>query len=289
MATDSEIFANVFASITGIDITLEENAWAKDLWNVAAPIIDSEQIQPGDPLIYDLILADEKAPQSYKDRFSAVTELKKKAPEMGMSVAEYLKQENQYKALLKSAGMENLANAKEIKKFFLNEVSYDEAASRINAAFGAIDSADEFTKQALSERFPTLNKADLAQGLLLGKEGTYEIEKKAAAAQVAGAGLSQGFRTTLTDEELVATGFGTSIQGREAARSAFAKTATEQAGLQQAARMFGGPSDIAKQSEKEALLGATSAEAKRLRSQARSQFGGQTGIVTGSLSKKKQV
>jgi hypothetical protein len=208
---------------------------------------------------------------------------------MAMTVASYLKQESQYKQLLKSAGMDNLANATEIKKFFLNEVSYDEAASRINAAFGAIDSADEPTKQALAERFPTLNKADLAQGLLLGKDGTYEIEKKATAAQVAGAGLSQGFRTTLTDEELVASGLGTSIAGRRAAQEAFGSVAAQQSGLQQAARMFGGPSDIVQQAEREAVLGATSTEAKRLRSQARSEFAGSTGIVTGSLGRKKQV
>lgn len=289
MATDSEIFAQQFAAVTGLDITAEENKWAYELYDVAFPIINSEQIEPGNTLLYDIILADDKAPQSYKDRFSAVTELKKKAPEMGMTVADYLKQENQYKQLLKSAGMANLANANEIKKFFLNEVSYDEAAGRINAAFGAIDSADEPTRQALAERFPTLNKADLAQGLLLGKEGTYEIEKKAAAAQVAGAGLSQGFRTSLSDQELVASGFGTSVTGRAAAREAFGKVAAEQTGLRQAARTFGGPSDIVQQAEKEAVLGQTSAEARRLRSQARAQFAGQTGIVTGSLSRKKQV
>ena len=289
MATDSEIFAQQFAAVTGLDITADENKWAYELYDVAFPIINSEQIEPGNTLLYDIILADDKAPQSYKDRFSAVTELKKKAPEMGMTVADYLKQENQYKQLLKSAGMDNLANANEIKKFFLNEVSYDEAASRINAAFSAIDSADEPTRQALAERFPTLNKADLAQGLLLGKEGTYEIEKKAAAAQVAGAGLSQGFRTTLTDEELVASGFGTSITGRTAAREAFGRVAAEQRGLEQAARTFGGPSDIIQQAEKEAVLGQTSAEARRLRSQARAQFAGQSGIVTGSLGRKKQA
>jgi hypothetical protein len=289
MATDNEIFALVFGSITGIDVNLAENSWAKDLWSVAAPIVNSGQIKSGDPLLYDLILADDKAPQSYKDRFSAVTELKKKAPEMGMTVADYLKQESQYKTLLKSAGMENLANSTDIKKFFLNEVSYDEAAGRINAAFSAIDSADEPTKRALAERFPTLNKADLAQGLLLGKEGTYEIEKKAAAAQVAGAGLSQGYRTTLTDEELVATGFGTSLAGRSAAREAFGKVAAEQGGLRQAASVFGGPSDIVQQAEREAVLGTPSGEAKRLRSQARSQFAGQSGITTGSLGRKKQT
>jgi hypothetical protein len=289
MATDSQTFAKIFGSITGINVSLPENSWAKDLWNIAAPIVNSGQIQSGDPLLYDLILADDKAPQSYKDRFSAVTELKKKAPEMGMTVAEYLKQENQYKQLLKSAGMDNLANANQIKKFFLNEVSYDEAASRINSAFGAIDSADEPTRKALAERFPTLNKADLAQGLLLGKDGTYEIEKKAAAAQVAGAGLSQGFRTSLTDEQLVASGFGTSLTGRKAAQEAFGKVAAEQTGLSQAARIFGGPSNIVQQAEKEAVLGQTSTEARRLRSQARAQFAGQSGITTGSLGRKKQT
>jgi hypothetical protein len=289
MATDSEIFAQVFGSITGIDVSLPENAWAKQLWDIASPIVNSGQIQAGDALLYDIILASDKAPQSYKDRFSAVTELKRIAPEMGMTVAEYLKQENQYKTLLKSAGMPELASADNIKKFFLNQISYDEAASRINSAFSAIDSADEFTKQALSERFPTLNKSDLAQGLLLGKDGANEIEKKAAAAQVAGAGLSQGYRTTLTDEQLATSGLGTSIAGRRAAQEAFGRVASEQGGLQQASRMFGGPSDIVQEAEREAILGAPSAQAKRLRSQTRAQFGGQSGITTGSLGRRKQV
>ena len=289
MATDRDIFAQVFSGITGIDVTLPENSWAKALWDIAAPIVNSGQIQASDPLLYDVILADDKTPQSYKDRFSAVTELKKIAPEMGMTVASYLRQENQYKTLLKSAGMDTLANPETIKKFFLNQVSYDEAASRINAAFSAIDNADEFTKQSLSERFPTLNKVDLAQGLLLGKDGTYEIEKKAAAAQVAGAGLSQGYRTTLSDSELVASGMGTSLTGRNAAREAFGRVATEQSGLQQASRMFGGASDVVQQAEREAVLGTRSTETKRLRSQARSQFAGKSGITTGSLGRKKQI
>jgi len=43
------------------------------------------------------------------------------------------------------------------------------------------------------------------------------------------------------------------------------------------------------QLEAEALIGTESKTAKQLRSQARAQFGGQTGITTGSLGRKRQV
>lgn len=290
MATDSETFAKIFASITGINVNLEENKWAYQLYDIAAPLINSGQIQSNDALLYDIILAEDKAPQAYKDRFSAVTKLKAEAPDMAITVAEYLKQERQYITLLKGAGMSNLANYKDVKKFFENQVSYDEAASRINIAYSAIDSADEFTKAALSERFPTLNKSDLAQGLLLGKDGAAEIEKKAIASQVAGSALAAGYRTKLTDAELVASGLGTSISGRNAAREAYARVAAQESGIRQAAATFGTTStDIVKETEKQAILGSTSTEANRLRSQARAQFGGTSGITTGSLGRRKQV
>jgi hypothetical protein len=47
--------------------------------------------------------------------------------------------------------------------------------------------------------------------------------------------------------------------------------------------------DLQTELEKEALLGQTSKTRKRLESQARAQFGGQSGITTGSLGRKKQV
>jgi hypothetical protein len=62
--------------------------------------------------------------------------------------------------------------------------------------------------------------------------------------------------------------------------------------MAQAQQMFGDttrPEDLQTELESEALLGQTSKTRKRLESQARAQFSGQSGIATGSLSRKRQV
>jgi hypothetical protein len=55
--------------------------------------------------------------------------------------------------------------------------------------------------------------------------------------------------------------------------------------------MFGETStqDLQKELEQENLLGQTSKRTKRLASQSRAQFGGQSGITSGSLGRKKQI
>jgi len=65
--------------------------------------------------------------------------------------------------------------------------------------------------------------------------------------------------------------------------------ARERTGIQQASRMFGTTAPTQAELEQEALNLGESDSAKRLRSQARAQFAGQTGITTGSLGRKKQV
>ena len=58
--------------------------------------------------------------------------------------------------------------------------------------------------------------------------------------------------------------------------------------MEQAASMFGenvNPNDLQKELESEALLGRVSKRTKSLASQARAQFGGQSGIQTGSLKR----
>jgi hypothetical protein len=63
-------------------------------------------------------------------------------------------------------------------------------------------------------------------------------------------------------------------------------------GMAQAQQMFGDttrPEDLQTELESEALLGQTSKTRKRLESQARAQFSGQSGISTGSLKRKSQV
>jgi hypothetical protein len=84
----------------------------------------------------------------------------------------------------------------------------------------------------------------------------------------------------------------TRAQARQGFQALAEYQRTAGAGIQQAQAMFGDDTkaeDLQTELEKEALLGQTSKTRKRLESQARAQFGGQTGIATGSLGKKKQV
>jgi len=285
MATgDVKIFNQVFSQITGIDVGKQSESWAASLWNVASRYVNAG-VSAEEPYLYDLILSDEKAPQSYKDRFSAVTDLKKKNSKLKLTVADYIQQENQYKNLLTNAGLSDLADETNIKQFFLNEVSYDEAAKRINNAYKAIDNADEYTKSILDQRFGGLSKSDLARGLLTGKEGTDEIEKKVYGAQLLGAAKSAGITSSLTEQQLTSSGLSPTE-----AKKAFAAVAEQQDGIKQASRIFetrGAQDDIQAELEKQQLGIAPSKRVTGLASQARAEFSGSTGITTGSLSTRK--
>jgi hypothetical protein len=78
---------------------------------------------------------------------------------------------------------------------------------------------------------------------------------------------------------------------RNKARVGLSKVAEQKTGLEQASRMFGETSTegLQKELEQENLLGQTSKRTKRLASQARAQFGGQSGVTSGSLGRKAQI
>ena len=69
----------------------------------------------------------------------------------------------------------------------------------------------------------------------------------------------------------------------------YEKTASELTGIKQAQQQFGGGGDIMTELEKTNVLGKTSQEVNRLRSQARAEFSGQTGASSQALRRKKQV
>jgi hypothetical protein len=281
----SDVFSTIFSSLTGISV--QQEPWVAKLWDVAKPYIDSGQVTSGDPILFDLILSDQNAPEEYKQRFSAIATMKANNASFIPTVAQYLTMESNYKTVLNSVGLYDLATNDEIKKFIENNVSVDEMSARVQRAFTAIDTADEVTKSVLAERFPGLTRQDVARGLLLGKESYYEINKKIENARVAAEARRAGIQSTLAEEDVAAQGL-----SQQQLRTAFQRVATETPGIRQASQMFaGGISDteIQKQQEQEQLMGIEGTTVRRLRSQARAQFAGTSGITTGSLSRKKQV
>lgn len=278
----SQVYAKVFQSLTGVNP--DEEKWVYDMYTVAKEYIDAGTFQADDALLFDVILSDEKAPPAYKERFKAITALKQKKSDFIPSVTEYLNMEKKYKEVFRATGLTDLGTNEQISTFITNEVSADEMSDRITKAFVAIDTADEVTKNVLTERFPGLTRQDVARGLLMGPESTYELTKKIEGARVTAEARRAGFQApALAEQEIVAQGL-TQPQVREG----FQRMAREQSGIQQAARTFR-QNVTQRELEQETFGIAPSETARGLRSQARAEFGGQSGITTGSLSRKKQV
>lgn len=289
---DEEAFAKIFAQLTGLDVT--KNQWINSLYKVGKKYVDTNMVSWEDPNIYNLILTDAESPElaGFRDRFSTYLQKRSEASAKGLPVGEGFQSINQYMALedsygkvLKSKpGFGDLATSDNIKRFIAGDTSVQEVSSRIDNAYFAINNADEALKQQIKEQFPSVDDASLAKALVTGQTDSIQQQIKIGAAGIAASAKLAGIKAESNLEDLAKQGV-----TRESALKGFQQVARERAGIQQAARTFGAQAPTQKELEAEALTGAESASAKRLRSQARAQFGGQTGITTGSLSRRKQI
>jgi len=290
---DATNFGFIFKGITGIDPVA--NSWVNSLYGVAKKFVDTGQISWQDPNIYNLILNDTTSPelQGFRDRFSAYLTVRNERAAAGKAVgegfgniAEYTRLEGEYqKALESRPAFKSLATQDNIKKFITGTTSVQEVQDRIDNAYFAITTADDALKEQIRKQFPTLTDDDLALTLVTGNTDAVEQKIKFGSAAIAASAKVAGLTPESNLEQL-------SRQGvtREQALKGFQAVAAERGGIQQASRMFGGEAPTQAQLEAEALgTGVETTATKRLRSQARSQFAGQSGVTTGSLSRKRQV
>lgn len=289
---DEEAFAKVFAQLTGLDIT--KNPWINSLYGVGKKYVDTNMVTWEDPAVYNLILTDTSSPElaGFRDRFSTYLDKRNEATSKGLPVGEGFQNIRQYMALestyvdaLKSKpGFNDLATSDNVKKFIAGGTSVDEVSARIDNAFAAINNADAALKEQIRQQFPSLNDDDLAKALVTGNTDSVQQKIKFGAAGIAASAKAAGITSQSDLEDLAKQGV-----TREGALKGFQQVAREQAGIQQAARTFGAKAPTQAELEDEALTGTESRSARSLRSQARAQFGGSSGITTGSLSRKKQV
>jgi hypothetical protein len=289
---DEEAFAKIFAQLTGLDIA--KNQWINNLYSVGKKYVDTNMVSWDDSNIYNLILTDTESPElaGFRDRFSTYLQKRNEATSKGLPVGEafqnirnYMALEDSYTQALRSKpGFGNLATSENVKRFIGGDTSVQEVTSRIDNAYFAINNADEALKEQIREQFPSVDDASLAQALVTGQTDSIQQQIKIGAAGIAASAKLAGVRAESNLEDLAKQGV-----TRESALKGFQQVARERSGIQQAARTFGGTAPTQRELEAEALTGAESASAKRLRSQARAQFGGTSGITTGSLSRKRQV
>jgi hypothetical protein len=294
---DEVAFGKIFAQLTGIDPT--KNSWVNNLYSVAKKYVDTNLVTYNDPTIYDLLLTDTSSPElaGFRNRFSVYLAQRNDAIAKGTvpefsNLSEYVQTEKAYANVLRSKpAFADLATDENIKKFISGKTSVDEVQARIDNAYYAVSTADQALKDQIKEQFPSLNDDDLARSLVTGSTDSVQQKIKFGAAGIAASAKLAGIQSQSNFEELSKQGI-----TRQQALTAFTKVASERGGIQQASRMFGGQAPTQAELEAEAIgqagygnNGPDSAAAKRLRSQVRSQFAGQSGINTGSLARKKQV
>jgi hypothetical protein len=284
-ATNYDIFKAELAVAFG-SFAPSDDAWIREIFN-AGQVKMNEGVSPGS--IPDLLI-DDPSLANYRSRFKGLLDLKERAKTQKVSylptIAEYVTAERANTELLQRYGLNNMANQKTLDALFAGDVSTTELEERIVNGVTAIQNADTALKQQLATEFPTLNSSDFLEALLSGNEGAKILQQKVARAGIAAEAATAGVKSQLGAEELRKSGV-----TREQARAGFQAVAQQKAGVEQAGRIFGDVEvgTLQTELEKEALLGQTSKRTKALASQARAQFGGASGITTGSLGKRKQV
>ena len=253
---------------------------------LAEVIKNSFQINVGnDALIYEDLRKSEPYKKRFKGNFDRLA-----AGKNFLSEATYLQQENAYAQTLAAYGASSLATRSNYEKFIAGDVSSVELANRFDTAYTrvtkAVDSGDKALVDELKRMYPGVTDNELATSLLLGTEGSEFLKTKIDVAEIKAAETETGIQSTLGDSFLQSQGL-----DRNKARVGLSKVAEQKTGLEQASRMFGETSTegLQKELEQENLLGQTSKRTKRLASQARAQFGGQSGVTSGSLGRKAQI
>lgn len=224
---------------------------------------------------------------AYQKRFSA-NQIRAKAGKPVLSPSEYLQAEQTYAQIMQSHGVGASATRSQFATFIANDVSASEVNDRITLAVDRIQGADQATKDALKQFFPSLNQSDLVGAMLNPEEGLPALQRKVRQAEIGGAALSQGFdvslegtRTTLGADVLEHLGI-TKAQ----AQAGYSNISDILPTASKLSSIYGNTLDAYGQStaEQEVFGGLASAKRKREKLIGREQatFGGSSGTLGAS-------
>jgi hypothetical protein len=211
-----------------------------------------------------------------------------------LSAAEYLQAERSYTQVLQSYGVSNLATRDKLNSFITNDISATEVADRVGLAIDRVKNADADTKAALALYYPMLNQGDIVGAVLDPAEGLPALQRKVQMAEIGGAALAQGLKTTnaagqlqsidikMGQDALANLGI-TKKQAQEgfATVAEVAPTGTFLSDISASGQKYG-----QLQAEQETFQGLASAKRARtfLTAEEKARFGGASGTTKGTLS-----
>ena len=231
--------------------------------------------------------------EAYKKRFSANAERIGKGLK-AIDEATYLGLEDQYQNIMRNYGLPaeyyargEMGIQEGFNKFIANDVSAPELEDRIMTAQSRVLNSNPEVLASLKSFYPDITNGDILAYTLDPTKGLMDIKRKITAAEIGGGAMQAGLGISGTRaEELTAAGI-TKAQAQQG-------YGTIGSGLQrgsQLASIYGESPYTQTTAEKEVfgLAGKTEAEKerKKLTGLEKANFGGQSGISSGALTRDR--
>ena len=226
---------------------------------------------------------------AFQQRFPA-NKARMAAGKAVLSPAEYLAAEKTYTQILQSYGVSGLATRSTMNSLIENDVSATEVADRVGLAVNRIKNADAATKQALAQYYPMLNQDDIVSAVLNPSEALPALQRKVQVAEIGGAALAQGLKTSDNKINIAMGAQALADLGitKSQAQAGFAQVAEVLPRAEFLSQISQGADYGQLQAEQEAFQGLASAKRARqsLVSQEQARFAGQAGVNRASLTSR---
>jgi hypothetical protein len=230
---------------------------------------------------------------AYQKRFAGNTERIKKGL-VALSPGDYLALEDQYQNIMRNYGLpasyytkDSIGTQAGFNKLIANDVSAVELEERVLTAQKRVLDAAPEVMTALKQFYPNINNSNILAYTLDPEKGLEDIRKKVTAAEIGGAALGAGLTTSLTDAEYLRR-YGVT---KETAQRGYEIIGGGLERGRQLADIYQQPDYTQAVAEEEVfnLPGQTESQQKRKKiiGLEKAEFGGQTGMTSGALSRDR--
>lgn len=132
---------------------------------------------------------------AYQKRFPA-NKILFNANKAVLSPAQYLNNEKAYSSVLQAHGLSKYATPDNFTQFISKDVSPNEVNDRVLLGVDRVQNADQNTKDALKQFYPSLNQTDIIGALLDPTQGLPDLQRKIQIGEIGGAALAQGLEAS---------------------------------------------------------------------------------------------
>ena len=231
--------------------------------------------------------------EPYKKRFAANAQRINKGLK-ALSEAEYLALEDGYQSIMRNYGLPatyytkgDIGRQEGFEKFIAGDVSPAELEERIMTAQNRVINAPAEVTTALKQFYPDINNSEILAYTLDPEKGLADIRRKITAAEIGGAALGAKLGATAARAEELAR-YGVTA---ETARAGFGAIGGGLERGRQLASIYQQPDYTQAVAEEEVfnLPGQTESQQKRKKiiGLEKAEFGGQTGMTSGALSRDR--